>query len=362
MRLCCGSHLPEASNVVPASRLQTMCCDYGFRSNSGRMYQEGYGQIPDSAFKLVSRYHRLSSAQGPCGRCRQCSSSKLMCTGVQVALCRSTPWLLLGKGVDSSRIGPPPVLVADVSAAAQAANNFKQEWMQLRRSFRFNEYGKISKLNPPQGPIGKVRRAVAALVLSCWRCVVWVAHVSSFMVAVLWTCCMAAGSGLFLANLLSNACFLLSSTHSGSWQLWGLPPSPAQQRGTNCRVPLMLQVTYGLGSAVVNVFARVDEFLETKRWFTTLVPPPIPSEVFDASTGSMKGECRQVRTPGVCAPGHTNPLIAQRGLSCSWGQPDMPAAQHCRSVNQRMPRCKAVKARARFAVRTQCCCCRSGTS
>lgn len=34
-----------------------MCCDYGFRSNSGRMYQEGYGQIPDSAFKLVSHPH-----------------------------------------------------------------------------------------------------------------------------------------------------------------------------------------------------------------------------------------------------------------------------------------------------------------
>lgn len=47
-------------------------------------------------------------------------------------------------------------MVAAVFAAAQAANNFKQEWMQLRRSFRFNEYGKISKLNPPQGPIGKV--------------------------------------------------------------------------------------------------------------------------------------------------------------------------------------------------------------
>jgi hypothetical protein len=70
-------------------------------------------------------------------------------------------------------------------------------------------------------------------------------------------------------------------------------------------VSSLLQVTYGLGSAVVSVFARVDEFLEGKRWFTTLVPPPIPSEVFDASTGSMKGECRQVRTGGalLCACG-----------------------------------------------------------
>jgi hypothetical protein len=38
----------------------------------------------------------------------------------------------------------------------QAWDNFKQEWMQLRRSFRFNEYRKISTLNPPQGPVGKV--------------------------------------------------------------------------------------------------------------------------------------------------------------------------------------------------------------
>lgn len=34
--------------------LQVMCCDYGFRSNSGRLYQEGYGQIPRSAWNLVS--------------------------------------------------------------------------------------------------------------------------------------------------------------------------------------------------------------------------------------------------------------------------------------------------------------------
>lgn len=99
-------------------------------------------------------------------------------------------------------------------------------------------------------------------------------------------------------------------------------------------MPLLLQVTYGLGSAVVNVFARVDEFLEGKRWFTTLVPPPIPSEVFDATTGSMKGECRQVRTPGVCswAHGAPYPMMIQRGLSYSWGRPDMPASQFCQSV------------------------------
>jgi hypothetical protein len=55
-----------------------------------------------------------------------------------------------------------------------------------------------------------------------------------------------------------------------------------------------LQVTYGLGSAVVNVFAGIDSWLESRHWFTTLVPPAIPAEVWDRTTGSMKGECRQV--------------------------------------------------------------------
>lgn len=46
--------------------------------------------------------------------------------------------------------------LAALHVCAQAWDNFKQEWMQLRRSFRFNEYGKISAVNPAQGPIGKV--------------------------------------------------------------------------------------------------------------------------------------------------------------------------------------------------------------
>lgn len=74
-----------------------------------------------------------------------------------------------------------------------------------------------------------------------------------------------------------------------------------------------LQVTYGVGSAVVNVFARIDAWLESTHWFTTLVPPAIPPEVWDPSTGSMKGECRQVsmmprdstcKSPGCCHTSH----------------------------------------------------------
>jgi ubiquinol oxidase len=45
----CPVFIDREGNIV-----EVMCCDYGFRSNSGRLYQQGYGQIPDSAWTLVS--------------------------------------------------------------------------------------------------------------------------------------------------------------------------------------------------------------------------------------------------------------------------------------------------------------------
>jgi hypothetical protein len=51
--------------------------------------------------------------------------------------------------------GPPACLPVRV-VHTQAWNNFKQEWLQLRRSFRYDEFSRISSLNPPQGPFGKV--------------------------------------------------------------------------------------------------------------------------------------------------------------------------------------------------------------
>jgi hypothetical protein len=38
----------------------------------------------------------------------------------------------------------------------QGWDNFRQEWKQLRRSFRYDEYKRISALNPPQTPLGQV--------------------------------------------------------------------------------------------------------------------------------------------------------------------------------------------------------------
>ena len=40
--------------VAPDGKIQeVMCCDYGFRSGFGRLYQGGDGEIPKSAFALV---------------------------------------------------------------------------------------------------------------------------------------------------------------------------------------------------------------------------------------------------------------------------------------------------------------------
>ena len=53
-----------------------------------------------------------------------------------------------------------------------AVTNFAQEWISLRRSFRYNEYSRIARRNPPQGPFGTVRSrqglvvAVASQLLS----------------------------------------------------------------------------------------------------------------------------------------------------------------------------------------------------
>lgn len=45
----CPVFIDRAGNIV-----ETMCCDYGFRTSSGRMYMQGYGQIPTNAWELVS--------------------------------------------------------------------------------------------------------------------------------------------------------------------------------------------------------------------------------------------------------------------------------------------------------------------
>jgi hypothetical protein len=110
----------------------------------------------------------------------------------------------------------------------QAWGNFAQEWLQLRRSFRYDEYHKIAEANPPQGPIGKA--------------------------------------------------------------------------------------SYAAGSVVVSLFSRVDQWLEDRRFFTMLLPTMIPLEVTDQRTGSIRGECREVRS---CSGGPVGGLPHDGGGSCS---------------------------------------------
>jgi hypothetical protein len=137
-------------------------------------------------------------------------------------------------------------------------NNFKLEWMQLRRSFRYNEYHRIADLNPPTGPIGKVRLCA----------------------------CRAALCGAAL-----QPC-------AGWWwraQAVRCVPASARRLLPVCAPPCRTQLTYAAGSAVVKLFSRVDEWLESRHWFTLLLPQPLPSEVWDATTGRITGQCRQVR-------------------------------------------------------------------
>eukprot|EP00879_Flechtneria_rotunda_P018613 GHRR01019531.1.p1 GENE.GHRR01019531.1~~GHRR01019531.1.p1 ORF type:complete len:370 (+),score=88.15 GHRR01019531.1:229-1338(+) len=89
----CPVYMDRDGNFV-----EVMCCDYGFRSNSGRLYQEGYGQIPLSAWELAWR-------------------------------------------------------------------NFGQEWLQLRRSFRYDEYNAVARANPPKSLLGKVSYAAGSIIV-----------------------------------------------------------------------------------------------------------------------------------------------------------------------------------------------------
>lgn len=38
---------------------QVMCCDFGFRTGSARLYQEQYGEVPGNIFQIVSLPARL---------------------------------------------------------------------------------------------------------------------------------------------------------------------------------------------------------------------------------------------------------------------------------------------------------------
>eukprot|EP00197_Chlamydomonas_leiostraca_P008573 CAMPEP_0202884810 /NCGR_PEP_ID=MMETSP1391-20130828/41340_1 /ASSEMBLY_ACC=CAM_ASM_000867 /TAXON_ID=1034604 /ORGANISM="Chlamydomonas leiostraca, Strain SAG 11-49" /LENGTH=484 /DNA_ID=CAMNT_0049568041 /DNA_START=96 /DNA_END=1550 /DNA_ORIENTATION=- len=78
--------------------VEVMCCDYGYRSGAGRMYQQADGEIPGSGFAL----------------------------GMQ---------------------------------------NFQEEFICLRRTFRYDEFASIAAVNPPQGVFGRALYAAGGAIV-----------------------------------------------------------------------------------------------------------------------------------------------------------------------------------------------------
>lgn len=48
--------------------IRVMCCDYGFRTGSGRLYQDAYGEVPDNVFAMVGACARRATVAGLCVR------------------------------------------------------------------------------------------------------------------------------------------------------------------------------------------------------------------------------------------------------------------------------------------------------
>jgi hypothetical protein len=49
-----GTSLPTKDYTCPdGTVVKVMACDYGFRSGSGRLYEEQYGEVPGGIFQLV---------------------------------------------------------------------------------------------------------------------------------------------------------------------------------------------------------------------------------------------------------------------------------------------------------------------
>lgn len=149
--------------------LQVMCCDYGFRSGFGRLYQGEDGEIPKNIFQLVSFSHFLHSLTNCASKVILCVNSYSFDHRTGVPLIRYTSVqnfrqqlsniFCTLKGLSQSALHWPTMNL-------QGWDNFKKEFQQLRRSFRFNDYAKIAEASPPKGPAAKVIPNLAALKFS----------------------------------------------------------------------------------------------------------------------------------------------------------------------------------------------------
>jgi hypothetical protein len=118
--------------LPPGRCAQVMCCDYGFRTGAGRMYQAKYGQIPKNAWHLVRRGPRgCAQAQ----RWRRCRRRHPACWPQEAP----APEPAAGVG-GSGRAGLTRALLTLPllpTPPPQAMENFRQEYKALRRSFRW---------------------------------------------------------------------------------------------------------------------------------------------------------------------------------------------------------------------------------
>jgi hypothetical protein len=150
-----------------------------------------------------------------------------------------------------------------------------QEWTQLRRSFRYDEYSKIAEANPPQGPWGKVRTAVKFAVYA--------------------VCGFASNCDSPFADLLTKPADILNVCLWSSAIRQSLSLPIHLLMWFTCASLLLLQASYAAGSAVVRLLSRADRWLEERRLFSALLPQALPKEVFDTKTGGMTAQCKQVR-------------------------------------------------------------------
>jgi hypothetical protein len=71
--------------------IRVMCCDYGFRTGSGRLYQDAYGEVPADVFTMVSTMQQLCLTDSSCraGQRAAAVQGRLWCWHGLVA-CRVT--------------------------------------------------------------------------------------------------------------------------------------------------------------------------------------------------------------------------------------------------------------------------------
>jgi hypothetical protein len=154
----------------------------------------------------------------------------------------------------------------------QGAANFKKEFEQLRRAFRYDEFETVTNANPPSNAVQKV--------LSL-RCVWHRVHARCAADLIRTKPCKASH--------ISHEWLLTLCVH---WQAIGQA-----------------------GSGFVKFFAGIDRKAEEAGVFPKLTPSPVPEEVID-SDGSVDNAVDDVRllsgghiTPSSCQPPWTPAML-----------------------------------------------------